>query len=86
MIEETGTASRVHQCSHWNLQKGRPDGQCKKIQDHNLPDRGYFQRDIRGDFQSEEHSRGVHVPEASTEEHPCTDCELEMTDRTMTAH
>ena len=62
--------SRGNQCSHGNLQKGHPDGQCSKIQDHHLPYRDDLHMDVIGGFQSEEHRRGSHTPGASEAEHP----------------
>ena len=61
---------RIHQCYHRTLHKGRPDGQCRKIQDHDLPSGGDLHRDIKVGFQSEEHRTGGQVPGASVTTHP----------------
>ena len=62
--------TRGRQCSHWTLQKGSPDGQCCKIQDHVFPSGGNLHRYVRGDFQWEEQRRGGHIPGASVAAHP----------------
>ena len=58
-----------HQFSHRTLHKCRPDGQCSKIQDHDLPAGGDFHRYVRGGFQLEDHRRGGHVPGSSAAAH-----------------
>ena len=63
-------AQRSHKCYHWALQKGRPDGQCRKIQYHGLQARGGLHRDVRGGFQLDENRRVVHVSGSPAVEHP----------------
>ena len=62
-------APRGHKCTNCTHQKGQPDVQCRKIQDHDLPDGGDLHRDTRGGFQLKDHRRGVHVPGASAVAH-----------------
>ena len=52
-IEGHGIDPRGNKCTHWNLQKGRNDGKCSNIQDHELTAGGDSHRDVRGRFQSE---------------------------------
>ena len=66
----TQNGFKFHQCYHRNLQKGQSDGQCRKIQNHDLPVRVNSHRNCIAGFQSEEHRIGGHVLGASTEAHP----------------
>ena len=61
--------SRGHQYSHRIIQKGRPNGQCIKIQYHALPARENLHRDVRSRFQTENHRRGDHTPGVYVAEH-----------------
>ena len=63
-------APRGHQFPRWNLQKCHHDGQCSKIQYHNLPAGVDSQMDVRGGIQLEEHRGGGHLPGASEAAHP----------------
>ena len=62
-------APRGEQYPHCNFQKGRPDGQCRKIQDHELPYGGDLYRYFIGGVQSEDHRIGDHLPGGSPAAH-----------------
>ena len=70
MMAGPRVAPRVHQYPNRNLPKVRPNGQFRKIQDHDLPTRGNLHMDVRGDLQSEEQRGWGHLPGAPLMAHP----------------
>ena len=71
---------------HLSHKKGRPYGQCSKIQDPDLQGRGNSHKDVRGVFQLEYHRKGDHIPGVSAQRIPCTDYEVDLAVVSMKAH